>query len=63
MAQGQGQEDAGNGHVGWAVLVLAGSSGSAVGLIGGVPGLTLVAGFLTIIGVIGLTAARRKQRS
>ncbi|MER6412148.1 hypothetical protein ABT273_13645 [Streptomyces humidus] len=44
-------------------MVLIGALGNAVGLIGGVPVLTLVAAPLAIIGVIGLMSARRKQRS
>ncbi|WP_432136692.1 MULTISPECIES: hypothetical protein [unclassified Streptomyces] len=57
------QTQAGNKAVGWGVLVFAGAVGNAVGLIGKVPVVTLVAAPLAIIGVIGLMVSRRTQRS
>ncbi|MGW2979275.1 hypothetical protein [Streptomyces humidus] len=57
------QEQTGGSLGGWKAMVLIGALGNAVGLIGGVPVLTLVAAPLAIIGVIGLMSARRKQRS
>ncbi|MFE9093238.1 hypothetical protein [Streptomyces sp. NPDC007264] len=57
------QERAGSAAAAWSVLVLIGLIGNAIGLIGGVPVITLAAAPLTIIGLIGLTATRRRQQS
>ncbi|GGV33995.1 hypothetical protein GCM10010495_58630 [Kitasatospora herbaricolor] len=45
----------------WRTLVLVGAVGVAIGLIGKVPLLGLVAGPVAIVGVIGLSIARRNQ--
>ncbi|MFF1873330.1 hypothetical protein [Streptomyces sp. CB03911] len=45
----------------WRTLVLVGAVGIAIGLIGKVPLIGLVAGPVAIVGVIGLSIARRKQ--
>ncbi|MET8451576.1 hypothetical protein [Streptomyces sp. NPDC005209] len=57
------QEQTGGNLAGWRALVLIGTLGNAVGLIGGAPVVTLAAAPLTIMGLIGLVSARRKQRS
>jgi hypothetical protein len=43
----------------WRAMVLAGSAGTAIGLIGQIPWLGLVAGPLTVVGVVGLLIAQR----
>jgi hypothetical protein len=43
----------------WRAVVLIGAAGTAVGLIGKVPWLGLVAGLLSIIGTVGLLIAQR----
>ncbi|GAB7105902.1 hypothetical protein JCM4814A_42160 [Streptomyces phaeofaciens JCM 4814] len=50
-----------NGNEGvWRVLTGVGALGVGIGLIAGVPILSLLGAPLAIVGVIGLTAARRK---
>jgi hypothetical protein len=43
----------------WRVVVLIGSAGTAIGLIGKIPWLGLVAGPVAVIGVVGLLIAQR----
>ncbi|KUN80697.1 hypothetical protein [Streptomyces griseoruber] len=55
---------AGNSNEGlavWRVLTLVGAVALGIGLIGQVPVLTLLGSLVALVGVIGLTAARRKQ--
>ncbi|WIM94994.1 hypothetical protein ACTOB_007055 [Actinoplanes oblitus] len=46
----------------WRAMVLIGAAGTAAGLIGKLPWLGLVAGPLSIIGVVGLLVAQRTAR-
>jgi len=58
------QSGSGGGVQAWRAVVLIGAAGTAVGLIGKIPWLGLVAGLLSIIGVPGLLVAlRRSARS
>lgn len=57
------QERAGSKAAGWRALVLIGALGNAVGLIGRMPVITVVAAPLLIVGVIGLMTSLRRQRS
>ncbi|MGW1894121.1 hypothetical protein ACWCP6_28310 [Streptomyces sp. NPDC002004] len=55
-------QDTGSGLGLWRALVLVGALGVAIGLIGHILVLGLLAPPVAIVGVIGLTIARRKQR-
>ena len=50
----------GNGAAVWRVLLLLGVLLNGIGLVAGVPLLPLVGAPLTIVGLVGLLAARRK---
>lgn len=53
-----------NGNEGlglWRALTLIGAVLLAIGLIGGVPVLSLLGAPVAIVGAVGLTAARRRQ--
>ena len=51
------------GGAGWAVLLLVGVTGNAIGLIAGLPLLALLAAPLTLAGLIGLQVVRRRKAS
>ncbi|MEV1061918.1 hypothetical protein [Streptomyces sp. NPDC050263] len=47
-------------EVGWRVTAGIGSLGVGIGLIAGIPVLSLLGAVVVLVGLIGLTAARRK---